>query len=103
MTASERSTAVARLRASVRGTERDVLRMLGSELGYPLEIDDDGSEYLRTSPDTTLDVRAEHHELDFPIVLIVWHWMGGEHAEMSAAALRQLISERLGWHIMLEK
>jgi hypothetical protein len=77
--------------------------MLGSALGYPLEVDDDGSEYLRTSSDTTLDLRAEHPELEFPLVLIVWHWMGGDHAETAAAALRQLISERLGWHIVPDK
>lgn len=72
---------IARVRADARITQREALLTLGSTLRFPLEVDDDGSEYLRPTSDTTLDVHVDD-------------------ARIALDELRPLISNATGWTLV---
>ncbi|WP_139824900.1 hypothetical protein [Agreia pratensis] len=81
-------------------TQREALIMLGSTFRFPLEIDDDGSAYLRPTSDTTLEVHVDDADPLHPLVLTVWHWKGHAEALLARDELRILISGKTGWHIV---
>ncbi|SMQ68213.1 hypothetical protein SAMN06295943_1649 [Agreia sp. VKM Ac-1783] len=92
---------IARMRADTRITQRDALVMLGSTFRFPLEIDDDGSAYLRPTSDTTLEVHVDEEDPLHPLVLTVWHWKGPKEALLARDQLRTLISHKTGWKIIV--
>lgn len=91
---------IARVRADARITQREALLTLGSTLRFPLEVDDDGSEYLRPTSDTTLDVHVDDADPQHPLVLTVWHWRGLDDARIALDELRPLISNATGWTLV---
>jgi hypothetical protein len=99
MTGRERST-TAVLRADADITEADARGLICSRLGFPLEIDDDGSNYFRTSSGTTLDVTVDDAVRGFPVRLLVWHWSDRSKALEAAVELRERIAEATGWVVV---
>jgi hypothetical protein len=90
---------IVRMRADAQLTKQEALRTLVSVLRFPLEVDDDGSEYLRPTSDTTLEVHIDDTDPRFPLVLTVWHWKGRAQARIAADELRILIASATGWTI----
>jgi hypothetical protein len=93
-------TTTALLRADAAITEIDARRLIGSLMGFPLEIDDDGSEYFRASSGTTLDVTVDDAVEEFPVRLLVWHWSDRGKAIEAADKLRRRIADATGWVIV---
>lgn len=93
-------TTTALLRADADITEVDARSLIWSRLGFPLEIDDDGSKYFRTSPGTTLDVTVDGAVDGFPVLLLVWHWSDRRKALEAAVELRGRIAEATGWVVV---
>jgi hypothetical protein len=90
---------ISRMRANAQLTRQEALQTLVSALKFPLEIDDDGSEYLRPSLDTTLEVHVDDADPLFPLVLTVWHWKGEAEARIASKELETLIASVTGWTI----
>lgn len=87
------------MRANAQVSQQEALQALVSALRFPLEIDDDGSEYLRPTWDTTLEVHVDDADTRFPLVLTVWHWKGEAEARIASEELRTLIESATGWTI----
>ncbi|WP_156351819.1 hypothetical protein [Agreia sp. Leaf210] len=88
------------MRADARLTAREALVMLGSTFRFPLEVEDDGSAYLRPTSDTTLEVHVDDVDPQHPLVLTVWHWKSADDALLARDALQTLISHGTGWRIV---
>ena len=93
-------TTTAVLRADADISEVDARSLIGSRLGFPLEKDDDGSEYFRASSGTTLDVTVDDAVVGFPVRLLVWHWSDRRKALEAAVELRGRIAEATGWVVV---
>ncbi|PPF65578.1 hypothetical protein C5E11_01450 [Clavibacter michiganensis] len=91
---------ISQMRADARLTEREALVMLGSTFRFPLEVEDDGSAYLRPTSDTTLEVHVDDVDPQHPLVLTVWHWKSADDALLARDALQTLISHGTGWRIV---
>ncbi|CAD6001495.1 hypothetical protein [Agreia sp. COWG] len=96
----QRRPGVACLRADAQLSAREARLALAERLAFPLEIDDDGSEYFRASPDTTLDLHVEDPGGRFPLVLTVWHWRGEAEAKTAAEELGNRIGAVTGWAVV---
>ncbi|SKA99259.1 hypothetical protein SAMN06295879_2739 [Agreia bicolorata] len=95
-----RPAMISQMRANARITQREALVMLGSTFRFPLEVDDDGSAYLRPTSDTTLEVHVDDGDPLHPLLLTVWHWRGADEAALARDELRTLISHTTGWTII---
>ena len=96
----QRRSGVARLRADVRLSAREARLALAEHLPFPIEADDDGSEYFRASPDTTLDLHVEDLDHDYPLLLTVWHWQGEAQAISAAEEIGRRIGAATGWIVV---
>lgn len=90
---------ISRMRANAQVSQHQALQALVSALRFPLEIDDDGSEYLRPTWDTTLEMHVDDADPLFPLVLTVWHWKGETEARIASEELRKVIASATGWTI----
>jgi hypothetical protein len=90
------------MRADARITRREAILELGSILRFPLEVDDDGAEYLRPTSDTTLDVHVDEVDPHYPLVLTIWHWKSQADARTAVSELQPLIARSTGWTVIAQ-
>ena len=95
-----RRETTARLRGDARVTPREALVALGTALRFPLEIDDEGAEYLLPTSDTTLEVHVDDSDSRYPLVLTLWHWRSQTEARLILDELRSRITRTTGWTIV---
>ena len=90
------------MRADARMTQREAIHALGTILRFPLEVDDDGAEYLRPTSDTTLDVHVDEVDPHYPLVLTLWHWKSQADARIAVSELQPLIARSTGWTVIAQ-
>ena len=92
----------AHMRADARVTRQEAILTLGTMLRFPLEVDDDGAEYLRPTSDTTLDVHVDGLDPLYPLVLTIWHWKSQADARIAVSELQPLIARSTGWTVVAQ-